>query len=899
MTACLVVCCSEDVSKGLSYPVVDVSEDQRFDDMLNIKSSGLKSFLGTDNELAKAKERTLMKVSFDYDFSIGRHEVTCGEFRELMGDKVDVECESKSLPVANVTFYDAVLFANARSRKEKLDTVYSYNGAEMENGHCVNMTGFVFHPDKGGFRLPTEAEWTLAASKNWNAKGSWNSANSDYKAHEVCSASKSISSNSLCDMAGNVMEWVNDWLSYFRDTTVANFVGAPDGGSLGERVVKGGSFRNEASAMNLYSRGDVYTVTSSTKADYVGFRLAMGPIFDAAWMSSNGSISSSPVAILANSRTMRSLTGTYQVKLAFRNDESENLTFVDYSNGVLTATEIQDTLSVYHPEISPDGKWVAFSTKYEGVKGKSKLYVRKLNASGDSLVSLDVESAVIPRWRVLNNKDTAIVYVTDAGDNSFYSDFFEKSTWQVPFAKGKFGTPEKLLDGAFHGGVSADNQFAVTGSKLFRSLNSKDSLWYEGFQACNVSLFQDGTNRSLFLDLGNGPGKSFTGDSLDYESHKYLLVMDSLGTLIQGIAAPEGFTFDHTEWVWSNYVVATLTNDAYAHRKIVLVNLEDSSVVDLVEGEELWHPHLWVGRSILSAESSKLNADSAGAYLLESSEEGPQILRYKMELLWRFKDWANVVVIGSSRALDGVTPSSFGSEFYVLNLAQTPNSIFMSRDMLNNYVYPHVDNLKYVILSLDLDFWYKMENHNFFYEEYKSYPGYVYDKNHGYWTGGYPEGLLEYTEKSLGVETGSIYTEDIGHVNTPCVSWGERAEVEMDSNVYKGKSYLEHSLAVLKDMIETADNNNVVMVGVIFPQHPGYQKTGAFGRYGLQRSLAEKLTEDLKDLEKTYPNFVLVDENKMGDHDYGDEMALDYDHLCQDGAKKISVRLDSLLRTMN
>jgi hypothetical protein len=40
---------------------------------------------------------------------------------------------------------------------------------------------------------------------------------------------------------------------------------------------------------------------------------------------------------------------------------------------------------------------------------------------------------------------------------------------------------------------------------------------------------------------------------------------------------------------------------------------------------------------------------------------------------------------------------------------------------------------------------------------------------------------------------------------------------------------------------------------------------------------------------------MLVDENKMGNHDYTDDMAFDYDHLSVTGARKITITLDSLI----
>ena len=48
-------------------------------------------------------------------------------------------------------------------------------------------------------------------------------------------------------------------------------------------------------------------------------------------------------------------------------------------------------------------------------------------------------------------------------------------------------------------------------------------------------------------------------------------------------------------------------------------------------------------------------------------------------------------------------------------------------------------------------------------------------------------------------------------------------------------------------------------------------------------------------LSKKYPNFVLMDENKMGNHNYSDMMAVDEDHLCYGGAGVLTNRLNTLL----
>lgn len=898
----LLVCsCSNSVGVSAEKrSLVDVSTDT-LAGMLRVQTLKSVTVLGTLDSKAKVNERPEMRARFDYDFSIGRHEVTCGEFNSVMENVsgLVLDCDNDSFPATSLTFYDAVLFANERSKSEGFDTAYTYASAVFDSEkHCTALDGFAYRPEVNAYRLPTEAEWILVASSEWNAEHSWTAENSDYKLHRVCG--KMDSTVQFCDMMGNAMEWVNDWLGIFRDTTVTNFVGAPDGGALGQRVVKGGSYRNPVTSINLYSRGDVYMVTSSTRADYVGFRLAFGAIPAAVWMGNNGKAASSRIVPLASSATLRSVVGANQVRLAFRNDLTENLAYVDYSSGILSVVEIADTLDVYHPEISPDGKRVAFCTGLEGVSGKSSLYVRDLSAEGLNLVKLEVESAAIPRWRVLDSGDTVIVYVNDAGNNKEESAFKMSSTWQVSFANGKFGKPQKLFDGAYHGGLSGDNSLAVTGARLLRArISGRDTVWYNGEQACNVSLAKDGSKRTLFLDFGSKTGREYAGEN--YGTHERLLVVDSIGDLILTLAAPAGYSFDHSEWASNgNFVVATLTNVNGAHTKMVLIDLTEGNVVDLAEGDELWHPNLWIRQEKNNEVNISLDSDSAGIYMNDGDDWGVALMRYNMELLWQYRDSVNVAVVGSSRPLYSLWPSLMSNRFFMVNFAQTPNSIHMSRDFLELYLFPHLKKLKYVVLSLDIDFWNKPDgdkSDNLFKNAYKKYPGYVYDKNHNYWQDGYPEGLLEYTKNYLEVKPYLLHEVDRGAIMNPfCGGWANPPLVEGDSSAYDSeKNLYEKSFESLVDIIQSAQNKDVVVIGILFPQNPDYQNTGAYGRYGLRRSVAEQFVSRLQELEKSYSNFKFIDRNRMGNHGYPSEWFVDDDHLCIEGAKSFTATVDLIL----
>ena len=908
--ALLLVSCSNSVD---AYSGVVLSAaGEAYPDMFRVSTDGAKVTLGTDDSQAKSNERLQMKVAFDYSFSIGRHEVTCGEFNKVMESATGLalDCSRDNLPATDMTYYDAVLYANAFAKKNGFDTAYTYSRASFDaQKHCTNLEGFAFHPGVDSYRLPTEAEWVLVAGLLWNPAKGWNAENSGYKLHDVCSATDK--EDDVCDMAGNAMEWVNDWMGLFRDTTVTNYVGAPDGGSLGERVVKGGSYRNQAASITLYGRGDIYTVTSSTRADYVGFRLAFGSIPDAVWIGRDGVANTSRVVPIANSSTLRALTGTYKVKLAFRNDVTGNLAYNDYSNGILSVTEIADTLDVYHPEISPDGGKVAFCTGLEGVSGKSALYVRDLNAEGTNLVKLDVESAAIPRWRVLESGDTVIVYVSDAGNNKDDAAFRATSTWQVRFADGAFGKPEKLFDGAYHGGISEDGTLAVSGARLLRTrvadsgstvfVNARDTVWYDSLQACNASLAKDGSKRTLFLDFGGKAGRKYVGE--DYGTHERLLVVDSTGKLIQSVAAPAGYSFDHSEWIsGQNLSVVSLVNAGGAHQKIALVNFTDGSITELLDGDELWHPSLWVKESTVLPGSFNLDADSAGVYYLEGGDVGSIIMRYKMELIWLYKDVANVAILGSSRTLTGVIPDKFSEEFFVLNLSNVPNMVVSSEFILENYLIPQLKKLKYIIISLDIDLWHKDENsdYNFFYMDYKKIPGYVYDMNHDFWKDGYPEGLAERTSESLGMD---YYVTNLkmtrGYVYGESGDWEDNPSVEYDSTWMSFASdNFYASLSHLRRILEISENYGIYVIGVVFPQSPNFKNTGSFGKYGILRSEAPALLQKVKELEQSYRNFIFMDENKMGDHDYEDQMAGNRDHLCYLGALQMTARLDSVLKSL-
>ena len=137
-----------------------------------------------------------------------------------------------------------------------------------------------------GARLPTEAEWEYAArsaGEDW--KYPWGNEDADCwraviggcgdASAPVCSKPGGNTKQGLCDMAGNVWEWVQDWYH-------GSYGGAPDDGSAWEnppgaaRVVRGGSWDLPGPVSRAASRG--YNDPASRRA-YIGFRVARSTRF--------------------------------------------------------------------------------------------------------------------------------------------------------------------------------------------------------------------------------------------------------------------------------------------------------------------------------------------------------------------------------------------------------------------------------------------------------------------------------------------------------------------------------------------------------------------------------------------------------------------------------------------
>jgi formylglycine-generating enzyme required for sulfatase activity len=194
--------------------------------------------------------------------------VTQADYRALMEATPSnlTDLDDTKLPVENVSWYDAVLYCNARSKRDGKDTVYTFTAISKDRHGCRRFENLTIDLGKNGYHLPTEAEWEYACRAGttteyyWGddtaaataGQYEWYGNDSVNQTHPV--GQKKPNAFGLYDMCGNVMEWCNDWYKDRYDST--NTQTDPAGPATGhERVVRGGMSGNIITVLCSARRG--------------------------------------------------------------------------------------------------------------------------------------------------------------------------------------------------------------------------------------------------------------------------------------------------------------------------------------------------------------------------------------------------------------------------------------------------------------------------------------------------------------------------------------------------------------------------------------------------------------------------------------------------------------------
>jgi len=185
-------------------------------------------------------------------FWIDTTPVTQADYLALMGVNPSHFKGDTRRPVEQVTWFDAALYCNQRSKRFRLDTVYSYSSKSGVPGNGCGLVGLAIDFNKNGYRLPTDAQYEYALRAGtttkcfWGDDSSaggnyaWYSYNSDSTTQPV--ATKLPNPWGLYDITGNVTEWCNDWYPDFYSIDSTAGQTDPVGPATGRNRVHRGGF---------------------------------------------------------------------------------------------------------------------------------------------------------------------------------------------------------------------------------------------------------------------------------------------------------------------------------------------------------------------------------------------------------------------------------------------------------------------------------------------------------------------------------------------------------------------------------------------------------------------------------------------------------------------------------
>ena len=202
------------------------------------------------------------------EFLLGAAEVTQKEYEAVTSSNPSVY-KGADRPVENVSWWDAIRYCNLRSAREALTPCYDLSSGERD-------------PACTGYRLPTEAEWIVAAGPLPRDQQLLDVANLGVASTKSLHVFEPIlkkgtapvrslksSDSGFFDLRGNVWEWTGD---YFDPVTSPDAARDPSGPPSGlGRVIRGGSF---VSSTSRWSRDFRSSMNPEWRSRFTGFRVA-------------------------------------------------------------------------------------------------------------------------------------------------------------------------------------------------------------------------------------------------------------------------------------------------------------------------------------------------------------------------------------------------------------------------------------------------------------------------------------------------------------------------------------------------------------------------------------------------------------------------------------------------
>lgn len=199
-------------------------------------------------------DRTKQEWTVEIDkFELSRFPVTQAFYKKLTNQSPST-IRGDEKPVETISWIEAIEFCNTLSGLRGLQACYS---------RVLDSDPILFHPERNGFRLPTEAEWQYACQAGSTEKRygdleeiAWYKENSEGSTHDV--GKKTPNNWGLYDMLGNVWEWCSD---IYDENVYGSY-----------RIFRGGGWCDQERSIMATTRRRSHPY--SFKIDDLGFRIA-------------------------------------------------------------------------------------------------------------------------------------------------------------------------------------------------------------------------------------------------------------------------------------------------------------------------------------------------------------------------------------------------------------------------------------------------------------------------------------------------------------------------------------------------------------------------------------------------------------------------------------------------
>jgi formylglycine-generating enzyme required for sulfatase activity len=231
----------------------------------------------------EARERPVHTVDVD-GFYIGKLEITNGDWRKFRDDPAYDDAtlwpNGRPVPKDQIPYW-----ADSRNHGGGTADSDAYPVLGVNWDAAVAYCNWLSAKTGRKYRLPTEAEWEKAARGTDQRKYPWGNAIDHTKATYVQGSDfvtatragsypDAPSPYGALDMAGNVMEWCQDW--YGRDYYKVSPKKNPRGPATGAyRVMRGGTFFEDAFDLRVYRRSAAWPSFQAYRM--VGFRAVREP----------------------------------------------------------------------------------------------------------------------------------------------------------------------------------------------------------------------------------------------------------------------------------------------------------------------------------------------------------------------------------------------------------------------------------------------------------------------------------------------------------------------------------------------------------------------------------------------------------------------------------------------